>query len=120
MSRKPTPIYQIGDIIDEYWKAPTTKPEYWKTGRYLIYDKKQVYCEISDMGYTDYKALVLYYKPPAGFEDDGIYPPLKPGRTRTIMHWSDDHIRNRTTKWVRVHKSNLQWKEDTPDDKKDN
>jgi len=103
--------YNPGDLIDEHWKAPLSGAvELWHTGRYIIHDKKDIYCESSEIGYTEYRALVLYFKQPPRFHSQ---EDVRTGGTITITHWNDQELldKHSSTVWSVVLESGLSWED---------
>ena len=104
-------VYQCGDIVCECWQPLGKSLKI--TGRYIIYDKKDVWCEISQLGYTLYKAWNLYHRNTTFEDTTHQYPlPLKAGKTRTITVWSEDSVESEmNSTWKIIYKSGLSWGE---------
>ena len=102
-------IYGPGDILIEYWKVKGINVN---IARYLIYDKEDVIHSFdNEIGYTTYKAYVLYTYDPYNREDrSGL---LSVGQTYELNHWNDmdEVIQYIPNDGVEVVKSGLLWED---------
>ena len=107
MFNKKDYIYSPGDLLIEYWDIKGTKVN---IARYIIYDKEDVIHSLdSEIGYTSYKAYVLYTYDPYGREDrSGL---LSVGQTYELNHWNDmdEVIQYTPNDGIEVVKSGLLW-----------
>lgn len=101
--------YRPGDLLIEYWDIDGTKVN---IARYIIYDKEDVmHCTMKDVGYTSYKAYVIYTHDPYNREDRSGLPDL--GQTYEITHWNDMDVITPCYPWdwIDVVKSGLSWED---------
>ena len=100
-------LYGPGDILIEYWKVKGISVN---IARYLIYDKEDVIHSFDDeIGYTTYKAYVLYTYDPYNRKDrSGL---LSVGQTYELNHWNDmdEVIQYTPSDGLKVVKSGLLW-----------
>ena len=100
-------IYSPGDLLIEYWEVKGTKVN---IARYIIYDKEDTIHSFDDeIGYTSYKAYVLYTYDPYKREDrSGL---LSVGQTYELNHWNDmdEVVQYTPNDGIEVVKSGLSW-----------
>jgi len=102
-------LYNPGDLLIEYWDVEGIKVN---IARYLIYDKKDTIHSFDDeLGYTSYKAYVLYTYDPYNRKDrSGL---LSVGQTYELNHWNDmdEVIQYTPHDGIEVVKSGLSWED---------